>query len=87
MQNEPALTHRDVVTLFHEMGHALHHTLTQVDYAAVSCLAGVPWDAVEFPSQLHEIIIIDTFIYQIRLQFIQAGTRNPNTYCNTQSFY
>jgi oligopeptidase A len=53
VENEEALlTHSDVVTLFHEMGHALHHTLTQVNYAGVSGMAGVPWDAVELPSQL-----------------------------------
>jgi oligopeptidase A len=52
---EPALlTHNDVVTLFHEMGHALHHTLTQIDYAAISGMEGVAWDAVEFPSQFLE---------------------------------
>jgi oligopeptidase A len=48
------LTHDDVVTLFHEMGHALHHVMTRVDVAAVSGINGVPWDAVECPSQLLE---------------------------------
>lgn len=51
----PALfAHDDVVTLFHELGHALHHVLTQIDYADVSGINGVPWDAVEFPSQFFE---------------------------------
>ncbi len=46
------LTHDDVVTLFHEFGHGLHHLLTQVDEPSVAGISGVPWDAVELPSQL-----------------------------------
>ncbi|MCU7940566.1 MAG: oligopeptidase A [gamma proteobacterium symbiont of Bathyaustriella thionipta] len=53
--DEPTLfTHDEVNTLFHEFGHGLHHMLTQVDYAAVSGINGVPWDAVELPSQFME---------------------------------
>ncbi len=48
------LTHDEVVTLFHEFGHGLHHMLTAVDYPQVSGINGVPWDAVELPSQFHE---------------------------------
>jgi oligopeptidase A len=48
------LAHDDVVTLFHEFGHTLHHILTQVDYADISGISGVMWDAVEFPSQFLE---------------------------------
>jgi oligopeptidase A len=48
------LTHDDLITLFHEFGHGLHHMLTQVDDIAVSGLAGVEWDAVELPSQFME---------------------------------
>ncbi len=48
------LTHDEVCTLFHEFGHGLHHLLTQVDVAAVSGINGVPWDAVELPSQFLE---------------------------------
>lgn len=48
------LTHDDVITLFHEFGHCLHHMLSTVDYAPVSGINGVAWDAVEFPSQFME---------------------------------
>ncbi|MCK4587619.1 MAG: oligopeptidase A [Gammaproteobacteria bacterium] len=53
--DEPALfTHNEVITLFHEFGHGLHHMLTQVNTLAVSGISGVPWDAVELPSQFLE---------------------------------
>ena len=48
------LAHEDVQTLFHEFGHCLHHLMTQVDYIPVAGINGVPWDAVEFPSQFFE---------------------------------
>ena len=50
----PLLTHDDVITLFHEFGHGLHHMLTQVDERDVSGIGGVEWDAVELPSQFME---------------------------------
>ena len=53
--DKPAMfTHDEVVTLFHETGHGIHHMLTQVDAPAVSGINGVPWDAVELPSQFLE---------------------------------
>lgn len=53
--DDPALfTHDEVLTMFHEFGHGLHHMLTKVDYPGVSGIAGVPWDAVELPSQFME---------------------------------
>ena len=48
------LTHRDVLTLLHEFGHALHHLLTEVDLPSVGGITGFEWDAVELPSQLME---------------------------------
>lgn len=55
LADSPALfTHDEVTTLFHEFGHGLHHMLTQIDTAGVSGINGVPWDAVELPSQFME---------------------------------
>lgn len=50
----PLLTHDDVITLFHECGHGLHHMLTQINERDVSGISGVEWDAVELPSQFME---------------------------------
>jgi oligopeptidase A len=55
LNGQPALlTHDDVITLFHECGHGLHHMLTQVNERDVSGISGVEWDAVELPSQFME---------------------------------
>jgi oligopeptidase A len=48
------LTHQEVVTLFHEFGHTLHHLLTEIDYPSIAGINGVAWDAVELPSQFLE---------------------------------
>jgi len=53
--DKPALfTHDEVITLFHEFGHGMHHMMTQINASGVSGINGVPWDAVELPSQFLE---------------------------------
>jgi oligopeptidase A len=53
-EGQSLLTHDDVVTVFHEFGHMLHHLLTRIDYPSIAGINGVPWDAVELPSQFME---------------------------------
>ena len=67
------LRHSDVVTLFHEMGHALHHLLSKVEEPAVSGISGVAWDVVEFPSQFLEYFSYDRDILKLFAKHYQTG--------------
>lgn len=81
--NRPALlTHEEVLTLFHEFGHCLHHLLTQVDYSAVSGINGVPWDAVEFPSQFFEFWCWDKSSLELISGHYETGEPLPDALYN-----
>jgi oligopeptidase A len=67
------LSHDDVITLFHEFGHGLHHMLTQVNEIAVSGISGVEWDAVELPSQFMENFCWDWNIVQSMTAHVKTG--------------
>jgi len=71
------LTHDDVVTLFHEFGHGLHHMLTRVDELAVSGLAGVEWDACELPSQFMENFCWEWDVLQRLSAHVDSGMPLP----------
>ncbi len=78
--DDPALfTHEEVLTLFHEFGHGLHHMLTQVDYPSVAGISGVPWDAVELPSQFMENWCWQREVVDLISGHYQTGETLPQT--------
>ena len=75
---KPALlTHDDVITLFHEFGHGLHHMLTQVNDLGVSGISGVEWDAVELPSQFMENFCWEWDVLQQLSGHVDSGEALP----------
>lgn len=76
--NKPALfTHDEVITLFHEFGHGLHHMLTQVSDYSVSGIKGVEWDAVELPSQFMENFCWEWDVLRHMTQHVETGAQLP----------
>ena len=75
--NPPLLTHDDVITLFHEFGHGLHHMLTQVNERDVSGISGVEWDAVELPSQFMENFCWEWSVLKHMTSHVQTGEPLP----------
>lgn len=76
--SRPALlTHDDVVTLFHEFGHGLHHLLTRVDYPSLAGINGVAWDAVELPSQFLENYAWHPDVLQSISKHVETGMPMP----------
>jgi oligopeptidase A len=76
--DDPALfTHDEVLTLFHEFGHGLHHMLTRIDYAGVSGISGVAWDAVELPSQFMENWCWEREALDLFARHYKSGERIP----------
>ena len=75
---KPALfTHDEVITLFHEFGHGLHHLLTQVEDLGVSGIHGVEWDAVELPSQFMENFCWEWDVLQDMTRHAETGQKLP----------
>ncbi len=78
LDGKPALlTHDEVITLFHEFGHGLHHMLTQVDERDVSGISGVEWDAVELPSQFMENFCWEWNVLQGMTAHAETGAPLP----------
>ena len=75
---KPALfTHDEVITMFHEFGHGLHHMLTQVDEYSVSGIKGVEWDAVELPSQFMENFCWEWEVLRHMTAHVDTGAQLP----------
>lgn len=73
----PLLTHDDVLTIFHEFGHTLHHLLTRVDELDVSGISGVEWDAVEMPSQFMENFCWEWNVLESITSHVDTGASLP----------
>ncbi len=71
------ITHDEMVTVFHEMGHVLHHLLTRIDYPSVGGINGVPWDAVELPSQFMETFAWEPEVVALCSGHYQTGEPLP----------
>jgi oligopeptidase A len=71
------LTHNDLITLFHEFGHGLHHMLTRIDELAVAGISGVEWDAVELPSQFMENFCWEWEVLSRLSAHVDDGTALP----------
>jgi oligopeptidase A len=76
------LTHDEVITLFHEFGHGLHHMLTQIDHLGVSGINGVEWDAVELPSQFMENWCWEQEALALMSGHYQTGEKLPDDLFN-----
>jgi oligopeptidase A len=78
--DKPALfTHDEVLTMFHEFGHGLHHMLTQVDDYSVSGIKGVEWDAVELPSQFMENFCWEWDVLRHMTAHVDTGEQLPRS--------
>ncbi|MCH9645394.1 MAG: M3 family metallopeptidase [Proteobacteria bacterium] len=77
--DRPALFEFDeIVTIFHEFGHALHHVLTKVKYACAAGISGVPWDGVELPSQYMEFFCYEREVIKQMSEHIESKESLPD---------
>ncbi|MDD2358445.1 MAG: M3 family metallopeptidase [Thiovulaceae bacterium] len=81
-ENLSLLRHDDIVTLFHEMGHTIHHILSKVNENEVSGVNGVEWDAVEFPSQLLENFAYEPQVLKMFAKHHKTGEVLPDEMIN-----
>ncbi|RUM77024.1 MAG: M3 family peptidase, partial [Candidatus Thioglobus sp.] len=78
-KGKPALFEFDeIVTIFHEFGHALHHVLTKVEYPSAAGIAGVPWDGVELPSQYMEFFCYEKDVVRSLSRHWKTGETLPD---------
>ncbi|ALE53102.1 oligopeptidase A [Candidatus Thioglobus autotrophicus] len=78
-EGKPALfEHDEIVTIFHEFGHALHHVLTKVEYPCAAGIAGVPWDGVELPSQYMEFFCYERDVVMQMSEHYQTKQNLPD---------
>ncbi len=78
-EGKPALfEHDEIVTIFHEFGHALHHVLTKVDYPCAAGISGVPWDGVELPSQYMEFFCYERDVVMQMSEHYQTKKNLPD---------
>lgn len=80
-EQDSLLSHDEVVTLFHEFGHCLHHTVTLVDYPSISGGSGVEWDAIECPSQLLENWCWEQEALNWISEHVETGESLPDEMC------
>jgi len=77
--DQPAcLTHDEVTTMFHEFGHGIHHLMTQMEHLDISGISGVPWDAVELPSQFMENFCWEREGLDLMSAHVESGESLPN---------
>ena len=81
-QDASLLTHDEVITLFHEFGHGLHHLLTEIDDYGVSGIQGVEWDAVELPSQFMENFCWEWSVIKNMTQHVKTKKNMPKKLFN-----
>ena len=79
-KNPALFTHDEVITLFHECGHGLHHLLTEISEFNVSGIKGVEWDAVELPSQFMENFCWDWNVIENMTQHVHTKESMPKNY-------